>query len=415
MQKSTKLLFTGYDLSDLLRDTKESMICEINGIEGERFLNTAQADLVKYCVEKYNKDTPKLLRESITAAEEEVKVDVSRDPNRFIFDTSRPCFVPGQSITITIPVYGDTSLFFAKPSTFTLSPPRALINENSLQLIYEIPVGSNTEPDIKGMLNRTLDEIERHLGWIKADIDAFNNNIAPIVEKAITERRQMLLKHQHRLESLNIPIISRKNVPSTYVVPDVKRKIVPTLPLASNSPYMAEPTIDLKEYDHIIEIVYNMARVMECSPAAFASMREEDLRQHFLLHLNGHYEGRATGETFNYCGKTDIIIKEGSNNLFVAECKFWKGPEKYLETIDQILNYTTWRDTKTAIFVFNKNKDTTSVISKIDQVTPSHPNFKRKIEWHHESGFRYIFHHNSDKNKELYLTVLIFDVPTLKI
>jgi hypothetical protein len=38
--------------------------------------------------------------------------------------------------------------------------------------------------------------------------------------------------------------------------------------------------------------------------------REEDLRQHFLAQLNGHFEGSATGETFNYEGKTDILIRE---------------------------------------------------------------------------------------------------------
>lgn len=414
MQKSTSLLFVKYNLSDLLRNNKELMINEINSIEGERFLNTAQADLVKYCIEKYTIDTPRLLKESITAAEEEMQVDVSRYSDRLVFDRSRPCYVPGQLIKITIPVKGDTDLFHAKPNTSTSSPPRALINKDSLQLIYEIPSGGSNEPDINGMINRTLRDIEEYLKWIENDAKIFNNSIAPIAESIITRRRELLLKNQHRIESLNIPIATRKNVPSTYAVPDIKRKIVPILPVASSSPYSAEPTIGLKEYDHIIKIVHNMARVIECSPSSFVSMKEEDLRQHFLLQLNGQYEGRATGETFNYCGKTDIIIKESNKNLFVAECKFWKGPEKYIETIDQILNYTTWRDTKTAIFVFNKNKDTTSVISKIDEVTPKHPNFKRKIEWHHESGFRYIFHHNSDKNKELYLTVLIFDVPTLR-
>jgi hypothetical protein len=38
-------------------------------------------------------------------------------------------------------------------------------------------------------------------------------------------------------------------------------------------------------------------------------MREEDLRQHFLVQLNGQYEGQATGETFNFQGKTDILIR----------------------------------------------------------------------------------------------------------
>ena len=59
-----------------------------------------------------------------------------------------------------------------------------------------------------------------------------------------------------------------------------------------------------------------MAQVMERSPSAFSTMDEESLRSHFLVQLNGHYEGQATGETFNYEGKTDILIRsEGKKYL----------------------------------------------------------------------------------------------------
>jgi hypothetical protein len=51
-----------------------------------------------------------------------------------------------------------------------------------------------------------------------------------------------------------------------------------------------------------------MVRVMEQSPHAFATMHEEDLRTYFLVQLNAQYEGQATGETFNFQGKTDILI-----------------------------------------------------------------------------------------------------------
>jgi len=97
----------------------------------------------------------------------------------------------------------------------------------------------------------------------------------------------------------------------------------------------------------------NMVTVIERSPSAFKNMQEEDIRQHFLVQLNGQYEGQATGETFNLEGKTDILIRVEGKNIFIAECKFWKGPESLKKAIDQLLDYTTWRDTKTAIVVFN--------------------------------------------------------------
>jgi hypothetical protein len=38
-------------------------------------------------------------------------------------------------------------------------------------------------------------------------------------------------------------------------------------------------------------------------------MTEEDLGTHFLVARNAQFEGGATGETFNFQGRTDILIR----------------------------------------------------------------------------------------------------------
>ena len=98
-----------------------------------------------------------------------------------------------------------------------------------------------------------------------------------------------------------------------------------------------------------------MALVIERSPASFASLDEEAIRTHFLLQLNGHYEGSATGETFNSSGKTDILIRVDNRNVFIAECKFWRGPKSFSEAIDQLLGYLSWRDSKGAFARFQSD------------------------------------------------------------
>lgn len=133
--------------------------------------------------------------------------------------------------------------------------------------------------------------------------------------------------------------------------------------------------------------------------------------------LNANYEGQATGETFNYGGKTDILIRANNKNVFIAECKFWRGEKKFIETINQLLGYTSWRDTKTAIFLFNKNKDLTSVLEKVKKSVKSHPCYKREYslksdKLKKETIFSYVFHQPGDKNRELILTVMCFDVLT---
>jgi len=141
-------------------------------------------------------------------------------------------------------------------------------------------------------------------------------------------------------------------------------------------------------------------------------MGEEGLRTHFLVQLNGQYEGRATGVTFNFQGKTDILIREEERNVFIAECKFWHGEKQFLETIDQLLSYLSWRDTKTAVFLFNRNANFSDVLKKIGEITPKHKCFKRDLGKRGDSEFRYVFSHPDDPSRELVVTVLAFDVPT---
>ena len=155
----------------------------------------------------------------------------------------------------------------------------------------------------------------------------------------------------------------------------------------------------------------NMVQVMELSPHAFSDMREEDLRFHFLVQLNGAFQGQATGETFNFQGKTDILIRVDGKNIFIGECKFWKGEKVFLATLDQLLSYLSWRDTKTAVIVFNRNADFTAVLSKIAEAVPTHPDFKRDLGKSDESTFRYVSRSRTMPDREIILTVMAFDIP----
>ena len=155
-----------------------------------------------------------------------------------------------------------------------------------------------------------------------------------------------------------------------------------------------------------------MVDVMERSPATFKGMGEEALRDHFLVQLNGHYEGQATGETFNSLGKTDISIREEGKVIFIGECKFWTGPTGMTKALDQLLSYTAWKDTKASLLMFNRNKNLSAVLENIPRVVKGHPNYKREHKPKSETHFRYTFGHPNDTNREISLAVLVFDIPT---
>lgn len=410
IDKSKGYLFSSLSLQDILTQQTQKLRQEVEAFEANRLLNTAPEDLKQYLVQKYCVEPLILRRDDWYSDSAEVQVDVRYDSRRFIRDTGRPVYVPGERVDVHVPFEGDPELFYAHANQFSSNPPRAVVNKTDLLFRYDFPSDA-PHVDVRSSVERVLNEIEQYLGLQRAMIQAYNQELANQSAQCIEQRRTRLLAQSERVAALGIPVRRREDAPKTYAVPTVQKKAAPKLPPASAMPFKPEPTWAMEQYEQALRIMQDMALVMERSPEAFKSMNEEALRQHFLVQLNGQFEGKATGETFNMSGKTDILLREADRNVFIAECKFWKGPKAFKEAIDQLLGYTTWRDGKTAILVFNRGIDTTTVMNGIDAQVKGHPNFKRAVSWSHESGFRYVLRANDDTGRELILTILVFHVP----
>jgi hypothetical protein len=258
-----------------------------------------------------------------------------------------------------------------------------------------------------------LSDVKQWLEWQRNSFRDFNAALEREARQAFERRRQQLLANHNLVACLGIPLKPRPDALVTYTAPEVKRKLAPKLPPATAGSYKPEPALDEAQYEHILTVIQSMVKVMERSPRAFHNLDEEALRMHFLVQLNGHYEGQATGETFNYQGKTDILIRSGDRNIFIAECKVWGGQSRLTEAIDQLLGYLSWRDSKAAILLFNRNREFSRVLAAIPEAVRGHPNFKGEEVRQGETGFRYSFRHKNDPAKILHLTVLAFDVPAV--
>lgn len=409
---SNKVLFNKADIYNVLEGQKEVVKKKVYSLESNYLLNSSETDLIDWLVSELILEVPEILDSEIYVAEHgETKVDVSRDPMRFIHDRSQPFYIQGTKTVISIPFSGDADFFDIRPSTFTTMLPRAEIVDNELRLSYS-QVDANSE-GIKQEYTNTVNQIKQYLGWLKGNVAQFNNELENSVRRYVSERKNKLLAGAGMIDSLGLPIKKRGDAPITYAIPVSRRKAHIEKPKSSGNSFKPEPTLPNQEYEQILSIMKNMVLVMEKSPHAFESMDEEALRTHFLVQLNAQYEGQATGETFNYQGKTDILISYEGKNVFVAECKFWKGEQQFLETIDQLIErYLSWRDTKTAILVFNRNQNFTDVLSTIEGATPKHKCFKRFLGKSNETNFRYVFHQPEDNNREIQLSVMAFNIPT---
>ncbi|MAU10651.1 MAG: hypothetical protein CL607_12575 [Anaerolineaceae bacterium] len=391
-------LFKRTSIENFIANAENSIKDEIAQYDDDYILGVSIDELVIYFEEKYTLRVPILQTDNISI--DQPASNAQQD-------------MRNARVTFHIPFEGDSNLFNAYPpriswpineTIFVSLHPYELVISQYLGLIRANPGGAERDRDA------VINYIESTLQRLRTAVAEFNENLAANARKLAEQRKQEVLSHVDFIHNLGFPIRERKNAPKTYTVPTKKRRI-PSKPPAKSTRDRPEPALALDDYNYILSIIESMVTVMERSPKAFQDMDEESLRQHFLVQLNGHYEGQATGETFNYEGKTDILIRTDGTNIFIAECKFWKGPKQLSDTIDQLLKYVSWRDTKTAILLFNRNKNFSKVLEQIEPTVTSHPNYKRTISRDSETQFRYKFFNRDDPDRELYLTVMAFEVP----
>lgn len=402
-------LFSNIDWFAVSASQKQKMNQDIASKNGDQLLNTSTEDLAKYYSDEFAIEVPLLDMDSVTVGQREAQIDVSHDRFRYFSDSSGPHYITGTAVDVEVTFTGDAEVFKVQPSTHSMSPPRAYIAKSVLH--FSIQGADLTAQNVEDAIKSRLESIEQYLGWLRQTATPFNATLLDQARSQIESRKQKLLGDRSLVAGLGFKMRERSGTAKTYAAPNIRRKIAPRPPSASSAPYEPEPVLPDVEYNHVLRVLENMVKVMEQSPGAFAKMDEESLRTHFLVQLNGHYEGSATGETFNFEGKTDILIKVDGKNIFVGECKFWKGEKSYIETIDQLLGYLSWRDTKASVLIFNRNKDFSSVLEKIPESTLKHQNCKKLIAQLSETSWSYLFSQPEDANREMTITVQAYNIP----
>jgi len=171
------------------------------------------------------------------------------------------------------------------------------------------------------------------------------------------------------------------------------------------------------DYEGIIDAIYRYGIQMSRTVVPYIDLHEEPIRFTILNALNLLYKGIGSGETFNKGGKTDICIRVGDVNIFVAECKVLHSAVKVYEGLEQLLkDYTTVYDDKVALIVFNSKYDSSVAFKDTEEQTNKF--FKdEKLTFSkspldaagYDYTLRYITTHPLDQERELTLTVMVIN------
>ncbi len=412
-----KDFFSGNDTRNYFAGYHSNMRAEIDKMSDAEIVSCNLQEWAEYLANKYYIVPITLFETSIERTLSETKVKKANPFRGYPYE--RDYFeIDGVCITFKIPFDGNPDLFELQPSSRILTRFRTerFIEPHgedcgSFTLDFEY-----TKQELQDKGEKMLEYVQKQfehdfgnyktmVGYVNAEVASYNNGLNTSALKLLEERKKKADSFSAISAALQIPLTASKNAPNTKPIP-LKRivrqpSMKPTIPPAPTEPYISDG-----DYENINNIISMCGTTMEKTARTYYANTEEELRDHLLAALNTHYDA-ATGETFRKIGKTDIHIEFENKAAFIGECKIWHGERMFQDAIQQVINYSTWRDLKVSVIIFNKeNKSFQPILSKIqswaDTNTASYTQPQANI-WKCK-------YYRQDMNVDIQLTVLVFDL-----
>lgn len=402
-------LFRGINTRDLLDSLKLKVSKEIQNLEDD-ILNISESQYINNLIEEYKIECPIMQFDQPKVKPRRVLASSNILPNNFKY--ADPEEVERNAFRLSVPYVGDKEVLRYWPASIIFTgggSSRFIIGNN--EVYVDILDYSGNGENVKNDYNRYIDDLKKMMGYLKNEIESINHTMPQYIRQSFIARKERIKKEYDVVANLGLPIITGNATPKTYSVQTVERRHFES-PLVNSNQQKSEPlspTMADVVYQDILSAINITGQNIERYLKTIENQDEETIREQFLTQLSTTFKScSSTGESFNHVGKTDIMVKHGNDILFIAECKVWKGAKKLNEAIDQLLSYLTWRDSKTALLIFNKDTAIQTVIQSIRESIPQHPNFVKMIKQSDIGWFDYSFH-LTDSSDEIKMAVMVFD------
>ncbi len=396
-----ELLFCKNDLRLGLEATARKLRDDLLAWSPDELLALPEADVADHLVAAHSVACPSLRRDEAQILPISEQTQTLEDPfgDRMTRRMTR--------LTLVIPYDGEKVVFSTRASQFSFNPPRANVADGELRLTW---LGQEADAAaVRAHFDRELDEIERHLSWCQRDIDTHNQTIRTTTPGLVAQRRAKLLRDRELEAGIGFPV-QRRSDASNYTVPVQRRRIASASPPrpTAGGPFQPEPMLADPDYEAALRVLRNARNALERSPSMTAKLNEEQIRDLLLVSLNAQFQGKAGGEVFNGAGRTDILIREGDRNVFIGECKIWRGPKTIRDALDQLLSYLVWRDTKATLLLFIRSGHPSEAIKKSVAEIEASPTYKRRGRHESDERVDFVLHAQGDPAREIQLAFLPF-------
>jgi hypothetical protein len=299
----------------------------------------------------------------------------------------------GEKIIVKLPIIPNNDInkiLNLRTQSISLSGgPNFNVDRNNI--VFEIEIkGYGINLDIHQVDNAiitTKSSIKSYLTRKNREIASENSGLKTKLSLYINSRKEKLDLDKKRINELvnliKIPLARKDGEIVKKITIDKKPFIKKIKPKTPEEDYQ----LDREKVVDIIKLINNQCLQFEKTPKTYNKFDEPNLRDLLLSNLNSIFEGQATGETFNFHGKTDIYLNIDKGNILVTECKFYSGEKKYHETIDQLLGYLTWRQNFGIMLSFCRQKNFTKILDDAESIIKSHTSYESGFIAHDKSHF----------------------------
>lgn len=410
MRGNSNQLFSDGELSSALDAKLAGIKDTVYSIPREQFLATSVDTLVEHLLGPLTIEPLVLQEDQMQMDHAEAQVDVT---GRFDYDAGRGGRVhtAGHRLTFYLPFTGDPGLWKLRPNMWSTGMPAADVDPRRSVLTITFTNTANTESErYQRELESTLQGIRQMIAAQTQMVAQYHAGLDGRIRAVIGQRRGEVEKLQGLTAAFSIPMVKKPGMPEFKPI-EVAKRINRPLPRPPAAGYKPEPAIANETYEDLLSIIRHAGASFEGAPQTYQPLGEEGLRDNVLSHINVVFEGKATGETFRKYGKTDIRLEEESRSAFVGECKLWGGEKVLLDALTQLLGYTTWRDCKAALVLFNKNVAGFSGIqTTIDSALRTHSKFLRALNSGKAGEWRFVFQSQEDAAREVTVHVFAFNL-----
>jgi len=400
-------IFAEREFELVKRGLLEKLKARIHGEQNNYLLNVNRTEYLARVISEFEIVPLGLDFDKMAVSTSEQMIPAEHFP--FDFNVYAGKSYPKHVVKYHIPFSGDEQLLRCAPNPRVLNSYPVSVERG--EVCFEVIDFYGDPERIKREADSTANLIREQAGHLEKNIAQYNEEIRKQAESFFDARKAEVMKQNQVVAALGVPVKRSESIPRTFAVPAATRKQVVPKPHAPSEKYAPEPTLDESIYEEILRTIFETGRVFERLPSTYADKDEETLRDHLILNLEPRFQIGTTGETFNKSGKTDILMRHEGKNVFVAECKFWGGQKQHHKTIDQLLSYLTWRDSKAAIIYFVDTKEISGALKTIEESTSTHPCFVASKGKREEAWFRYEFHLPGDSSRPIHVSILCFHLP----